>query len=183
MSYKRNFKKGDTPLEFLEKSKALMNAFRRTMPNETMYTYASYFGKLAPELDEQIEQLCELPMHFDSMEEWMDQFSITAYPNVTSHAVGELVKCQQEENESAIEYYNKAKALLRICGRTESSYMLEFVGGLKKSKDVRCHCNGKLRSCGTGYARNSYSRATSRQSVNSHQRSHQIEKCELNFDC
>ena len=44
-----------------------MNAFKRTMPNETMYKYASYFGTLAPENDEQIKQLCEIPMNFNSM--------------------------------------------------------------------------------------------------------------------
>ena len=80
MRFRRIFKKRDTPLEFLEKRKALMNAFKRKMPNETMYTYASYFGNLAPENDEQIEQLCEIPVNFDSMEKWMDQYSLMAYP-------------------------------------------------------------------------------------------------------
>ena len=41
VSFKRTFKKSDTPLEFLEKRKALMNTFKRTMPDETLYTYAS----------------------------------------------------------------------------------------------------------------------------------------------
>ena len=114
VTFKRLFKKSDTPLEFLEKRKALMNTFKRTMHDETLYTYVSYFSKVAPELDEKIDRLLEIPHLFDSMEDWMDYFAEEAYPNVTSHAVGELSKCWQEENESAIDYYTKACSLLKL---------------------------------------------------------------------
>ena len=66
VSFKKTFKKGDTPLQFIEKRTALMNAFRRSMPDETLYTYASYFGTLSPNFDEQVQQLCDRDVKFES---------------------------------------------------------------------------------------------------------------------
>ena len=143
VSFKKTFKKGDTPLQFIEKRTALMNAFRRSMPDENLYTYASYFGTLTPNFDEQVQQLCDRDVKFESMEEWLEEFAVKACPNVASHAAGKLLKCRQESGESAIEFYDKARALLRICARTESSFVYEFVRGLK-SQNERYRCRDRL---------------------------------------
>ena len=53
---------------------------------------------------------------------------------MAAEAVGELVKCRQDDGESAIDYYNKTQALLKICGRMESSYVYEFMSGLRNQE-------------------------------------------------
>ena len=111
-----------------------MNAFKRTVAKETMYTYVSYFGTLAPDNDAQIDQLCELTTELESFEEWLDQYGLMAYPNVAADAIAELAKCRQKEDEGAIEYYNRVRALLKICDRTKSSYVYDFMGGLKNQE-------------------------------------------------
>ena len=64
----------------------------------------------------------------------MDKYGLLAYPNVAAEAVAELAKCRQEDGESPIDYFMKTRALLKICGRTESSYAYEFMSGLKNQE-------------------------------------------------
>ena len=100
--------------EFLEKWKALMNAFNRGMPRETLYTYVSYFGTLTPDNDEHVERMCKLSTPINSMEEWMDRYGLMAYPNVAAEAVAELAKSRQDEGESPVDYFMRIQALFKI---------------------------------------------------------------------